>query len=146
MKPPQEKQHDSAAACCIAHVRQYSEALQEVSPVPASARRTATYDASVIERASRVRTSPTYRRALVDLTGHEPGTESALFNELAKIALEVIERRALEVGYRQLAEDAASERDDVDEFLEAQALSGFTYEDDGDMQPLLDFLTREGST
>lgn len=111
--------------------------------MPDTARRTATYDASVIERATRVRTSPAYRRALVDLTGHEPATESALFNDLAKIALEVIERRALEIGYRQLAANPSAGYDDVDEFLEARALAGFAYQGDEDPEPLLDFLARD---
>lgn len=62
-----------------------------------------------------------------------------MFNELAKFALAVIERRALEAGYRQLADSGADERDSVDDFLERQALGGFGYEDP---TPLLDFLSR----
>jgi GAF domain-containing protein len=111
--------------------------------MPASARRTATYDASVLEKAERVRTSPAYRRALVDLAGRDPATESALFNELARIALGLIERRALEIGYRQLGSEGADERDTADDFLESQALAGFGYEDDEESTALLDFLSRD---
>lgn len=110
--------------------------------MPGTARRTATYDAAVLEGAQRVRTSEVYRRALVELAGHDPETESALFNDLAKIALRVIERRALEMGYRQLADSDATDRDPLDEFLEAQALADFDYEDD-DPAALLDFLARD---
>jgi hypothetical protein len=127
-------------------MQQYNEAhplrLTGWPDMPGTARRTATYDASVLEAAERVRTSPAYRQALVDLTGHEPRTASALFNDLARIALEVIERRALEIGYRQLAVGDA--QDDVDEFLEAEALAGFDYADDEDAAPLLDVLSRGG--
>lgn len=108
-----------------------------------SSRRTATYDAAVIEGAERVRTSPEYRRALVELVGHEPESESAVFNDLAKLALEVVERRALEIGYQQLAGSDEGRRDTVDEFLEEQALAGFDYEEDEQPEPFLEFLAQD---
>lgn len=111
----------------------------------ATARRTATYDAAVLEGARRVRTSEVYRRALVELAGHDPETESALFNDLARIALRVVDRRALEMGYRQLADSDVVDRDPVEEFLEAQALADFDYEDDEDPAALLDFLGRDSA-
>lgn len=110
--------------------------------MPGTARRTATYDAAVIEGAHRVRNSELYRCALVELAGHEPTTESAVFNDLAKIALRVIERRALELGYRRLAASDDTGRDPIDEFLEGEALADFGYEDDQDPTALLDFLTQ----
>jgi hypothetical protein len=113
--------------------------------MPKTERRTATYEAAVLEGAERVRNSEVYRRALVELAGRDPQTESALFNDLAKIALEVVERRALEMGYRQLAASGATDRDPVDEFLEEQALFGFAYEDDEDPAPLLEFLARNST-
>lgn len=54
----------------------------------------------------------------------------------------MIERRALEIGYRELTDSDADRRDPVDDFLEEQALAGFDY-DDGDPTPLLEFLARE---
>jgi hypothetical protein len=108
-----------------------------------SARRTATFDAEVLEGTRRGRNSADYRRAPPELAGNEPTTESAVLNELAKIALRVVERRALEIGYRRLADVDTSERDDVADFLEAQALAGFEYDDGEDGAPLLEFLARE---
>jgi hypothetical protein len=53
-----------------------------------------------------------------------------------------MERRTLEIGYRQLA--AGDAPDDVDEFLEAETLAGFDDADDEDAAPLLDVLWRGG--
>jgi hypothetical protein len=108
-------------------------------------RRTATYDAAVIEATERLRTASEYRRALIELAGREPQTESALFNDLAKIAHAVIERRAQEIGYRQLAESDRGERAPVDRFLEEQALAAFDHEDEDDPTALLDYLARDAT-
>jgi hypothetical protein len=108
-----------------------------------TARRTATFDAEVIERANRVRRSRGYRQALIDLAGHDPQTESALFNDLAKIALDVVERRAMEAGYRQLAKNQHAAARDVEQFLDDAALASFDYESDEDPSDLLTFLARQ---
>lgn len=110
--------------------------------MPQTARRTATYDNAVLELVERTRTPGVYRRALAELAGHEPETESAALNDLSRIAAGLVERRALEIGYRELAESSIDERDSVDDFLESQALAGLDYEDDEDPAALLDFLRR----
>ena len=110
--------------------------------MPTTTRRTTTYDPDVIAGAERARTSPAFHRALVELAGHDPSTESGLFNDLARIALDVIERRALEIGYQQLAASDAGTRDSVDDFLEEQALAGFDY-DDEEPAGLLEFLSQD---
>lgn len=110
--------------------------------MPPSTRRTTTFDSSVLELAERVRQPGVYRRALVELAGHEPETESAVLNDLGRIAAGLVERRALEIGYRELAEKPDDERDDVEAFLAAEALAGFDLEDDEDPTALLDFLGR----
>jgi hypothetical protein len=110
--------------------------------MPPTTRRTTTYDNAVLELAERVRSPGVYRRALVELAGHEPETESAVLNDLGRIAAGLVERRALEIGYRELAETHGDEGDDVDDFLASQALAGLDYEDDADPTALLDFLSR----
>lgn len=120
--------------------------------MPDSTRRTATYAAEVIAAAERVRTSPTHRQALVELAGTDPSTESALFNELARIALDLVERRALEIGYRQLAggadasdPDAGATDRGAEGFLHEQALAGFDYDEDEDPAALLAWLAGDGT-
>lgn len=73
--------------------------------------------------------SSLHQQAFVELTGHEPRSEAALLSELTGLAVEVVERRALERGYRELAGEEAAEYD-VATFLERTALEAFEQEDD----------------